>query len=499
LNSEDRGDLRAFFEPAAVAAVGSLRETPGTAYWIIRNIRQFGFSGPVYPVNPNPSNYGEVFGSRVYGSVEEIEQPVDLAAVITPPSTIPDIVEQCARKAVKGVIVMSEGFAESGEDGVRLQQRLRDIGRRTGTRIMGPNTYGVANSANGLVTTPPFTDIRSIPRGGIAICSQTGSSGPHQVPLDDWAYPVSKMCDLGNKCDVDETDVLNYLADDPETRVVAMHLEDVRDGAGFMEAARRLVARKPLVVLKTGRSDAGARASVSHTGSLMGSDRITDAALRQIGAIRVRTWQELWEVPKTLYYQPLPAGNRFAIVTITGGQGVIAADAAADAGLDFASFTPATERKLQTLFPRLGGNPVDIGPVMSDSRSQSSSNPFSAMEQTVPLVLSDANVDCATFTFCAGEQLIPLYPMVVDMFDRLISGVPKAANVWIYGTSLSAMEELARQLQARGLPAYLDLDIAVRSLGYAAYYAKVRSSPEEESRGSQEALTRMKRTPMEVS
>ena len=491
--------MRAFFEPTAVAAVGSLREMPGTAYWIIRNIRQFGFSGPVYPVNPNPSDYGEIFGSRVHGSIEDIGKPFDLAAVITPPATVPDIVEQCARSEARGVIVMSEGFAESGADGAILQERLAGIARRTGIRIMGPNTYGVANSANGLVTTPPLTDIKSIPKGGIAVCSQTGSSGPHQVPLDDWAYPVSKMCDLGNKCDVDEIDVLHYLADDPKTTVVAMHLEDVRDGAGFMEAARRLIARKPLVVLKTGRTGAGARASVSHTGSLMGSDRITDAALRQIGAIRVRTWQELWEVPKTLYYQPLPPGNRFAVITITGGQGVIAADAAADAGLDFANFTPATQRRLQSVFPRLGSNPVDIGPAMSDSRSQSSSNPFSAMEQTVPLVLSDANVDCATFTFCAGEQLIPLYPMVVDMFDKLISAFPKAANVWIYGTSLPAMEELARQLQARGVPAYLDLDIAVRSLGYAAHYAKVRSGFEGESRGSPGASTVMKRTPMEVS
>jgi len=474
MDLRNRGDLSSFFEPADVAVIGSLREVPGTAYWVISNMRRFGFSGAIYPINPNPSDYGDVFGSKVYATVEEVEKRIDLAAIITPPATIPDLVEQCARKGVKAVIVMSEGFAESGGEGADLQLRLTGIARRTGIRIMGPNTYGVANSSNGLVTTPPMTDVDAIPRGGIAICSQTGSSGPHQVPLDDWAYPVSKMCDIGNKCDVDETDVLDYLADDPETRVVAMHLEDVRDGTRFMQAVRRLVARKPLVVLKTGRSEAGARASVTHTGSLMGSDQITDAALRQAGAIRVRTWQELWEVPKTLYYQPLPAGNRFAVITITGGQGVIAADAAADAGLDVVKFSADTERRLSSLFPRLGSNPVDIGPVMSDSRSQSSSNPFYAMEQTIPMVLGDMGVDCATFTFCAGKQLIPMFPMVVNMIDEATRGISKTVNVWIYGTSYPAMYELARQLQARGLPAYLDLDTAIKSLGAAAYYSRFR-------------------------
>ncbi len=475
MDLRNRGSLSAFFKPESVAVMGSLREVPGTAYWVIHNMRRFGFAGAIYPINPNPSDYGEVFGSRVYAAVEEVEQPIDLAAIITPPATIPDLVEQCANRGVKAAIVMSEGFAESGEQGADLQQRLTGIARRTGIRIMGPNTYGVANSSNGLVTTPPMTDVSTIPKGGIAICSQTGSSGPHQVPLDDWAYPVSKMCDIGNKCDVDETDMLEYLADDPETKVVAMHLEDIRDGTRFIQAVRQLVARKPLVVLKAGRSEAGAKASVSHTGSLMVGDQITDAALRQVGAIRVRTWQELWEVPKTLYYQPLPAGNRFAVITITGGQGVIAADAAADAGLDVVRFSAITQRKLYNLFPRLGSNPVDIGPVMSDSRSQSSSNPFYAMEQTIPMVLGDDSVDCATFTFCAGQQLSPMFPMVVDMLDNATQGLSKTVNIWIYGTSYPPMHELVRQLQARGLPAYLDLDIAIKSLGAAAYYSRFKS------------------------
>ena len=267
-----------------------------------------------------------------------------------------------------------------------------------------------------------------------------------------------------------------YLADDPETKVVALHLEDIRDGPRFMHAARRLTARKPLVVLKTGHSEAGARASASHTGSLAGRDPIYEAALRQSGAVRVRTWQELWEVPKTLIYQPLPEGNRFAVITFTGGQGVIATDAATEAGLQLAAFSPDTVRKLSRISPRLGRNPVDIGPVMSDSRSQSSTNPFSALEQTMPIVLQDENVDCMTITFYAGLQLVPMLPAIVDMIETSARGVCKPVNVWIYGTSLPAMEELARQLHARKFPAYLDLDTAIKALGCAAAYSRIKAN-----------------------
>lgn|GEM_PF-2482516 len=273
--------------------IGSLREIMGTAYWLIRNLRHFGFTGPIYPVNPN-SEYNEVFGSTVYSTINDVPKPVDLAVLITPPNITPGIIEQCAQKGVKAVVVLSEGFAESGEEGIDLQRQLTNIAHRTGIRIMGPNTFGVVNSANGLATIAPYLDQERIERGGIAICSQTGSTGPQKMPVGDWAYPISKMCD------VDESDIMDYLADDAETKVVSMHLEDVRDRPRFMAAVRRLVARKPLVVLKTARSEAGAKASASHAG-------------RAIAEFSERTVQNLAEV-----------------------------------------------------FPRLGGNPVDIGPAMSE-------------------------------------------------------------------------------------------------------------------------------------
>lgn len=476
MNQTSRADLSAFFDPEGVAVFGSLREMPGTAYWVMRNMLHFGYRGGIYPVNPDPSKYPGVLGLKVYGDINDVGEPVDLAVVITPPPTTPEIVQKCAIGGVKAAIVLSEGFTEAGEAGAELQRQLTEISRTSGIRIMGPNTFGVVNSANGLATIPPYADNERIEKGGIAICGQTGSLGPHQVPLDDWAYPVSKMCDIGNKCDVDEADMLSYLADDPDTRVVAMHLEDVRDGERFMRAARRLASTKPLVVLKTGRSEAGARASASHTGSMVGTDRIYDTALRQAGAIRVNNWQELFEVPRTFLLQPLPAGNRFAVITLTGGQGVIAADSASAAGLSVARFSPETVRKLSALSPRLGGNPVDLGPAMSDSRTMSSPNPFAAYGEALSLVLSDANVDCVTVVFACGRQTVPMLPMIVDMLSRSTRGHSKAVNVFLYGTNLSALQEMSRRLQAEGLPAYLDLDLAIRSLGYAAYYSRVKAS-----------------------
>jgi acetyltransferase len=464
---------------------------PGTAYWLIKNLRDFGYSGPIYPVNPDTTKYPEVLGLPVHESIAAVPEAIDLAVAIAPPSAMPEIVTQCAGKGVPAVIVLSEGFAESNAEGAELQRRITAIARETGVRIMGPNTFGAFNAANGLATIAPYLAQKRVESGGVAVCSQTGSTGPHQMPLGDWGYPIGKMCDIGNKCDVDEVDVMEYLADDPQTKVVALHLEDVRDGRRFMEAARRLVARKPLVILKTGRTRAGARASASHTGSLMGSDHVYDAAFRQVGAIRVATWRQLWEVPKVLLNNKLPQGKRFAVITITGGQGVIAADAAADAGLEVATFSPETIEKLLTISPKLGGNPIDLGPAMSDSRSQSSNNPFAIVGDAASVALEDPNVDCATVTFCVTQPLVALYPMLMDMFEEVARRTAKALNIWVYGTSLPAIEEAIRQLQARGIPAHADLDSAIQALGCAADYAafKTRSAGQAPTAGAAESAT----------
>lgn len=467
MKSQEKGSgLRPFFEPNGVAVFGSLKEWMGLGYGVIRNMRDFGFTGKIYPINPSCN---EVLGLRTYSTVDEVAEPIDLAVVITPPPTVPEIIEQCAQAEIKAAVIVSENFAEANAGGAELQRQLVGITRSTGIRIIGPNTIGILNTANGLITIPYMIGYDKACKGSIAYCSQSGITGAQCQPLEDKAYPISKMCDLGNKCDVNEVNMLDYLADDPETKVIAMHLEDIKDGRSFMSAARRAVARKPVLIFKPARSEAGARASASHTGSLAGNDLIFDKALKQVGVIRVNTWQEYWEVPKVFAYRPLPKGNRLAIITHSGGAGVVAIDAAVEAGLTIARLSDATVDKLVRLSPRLASNPIDLGPI-----SAASDNPFEIEEEIMGAVLRDANIDCVTIALYGGS-MIPI-EIVMGMFDRSMQDVSKPVTIWMYGTKLSVMEEMSRQLEARGLPTYVDLETAVKALGIAVGYSRFRES-----------------------
>jgi len=468
MKSRNGSDLWAFFEPRSVAVFGSLKDGMGLGYGLIKNMLDFGFTGKLYPVNPS---YSEVLGMRAYPTVSETSDSVDLAVVITPPHTVPTIIEQCAQKGVKAAVIVSENFADAGGEGTKLQQQLVDITTQSDMRIIGPNTVGVFNAANGFTTIPYPFGYDGVRKGGIAYCSQTGIVLPQCQPLEDRAYPVSKMCDVGNKCDVNEVDLLNYLADDTETKVAALHIEDVKDGRSFMDAARRFAARKPLLIFKPARSEAGARASASHTGSLAVNDRIYDNAIRQTGAMRVNTWQEYWDIPKVFAYHSLPRGNRIAIISHSGGAGVVAADLVVESGLALARYSDAILDKLAKLSPRLAGNPIDLGPPLSLT-----DDPLSLQEEVIFTVLDDDSVDCATIVLYVGTMAPISY--IVEMFDRVLQRVSKPMTVWFYGTSLALIEEVSRQLEGLGVPTYIDQETAVKALGALVRYSRFRNGLE---------------------
>lgn len=457
--------LSAFFEPASVAVFGSLNDSAfaiGNAFGVIKNMLSFRFKGKIYPINLSG---GETMGIKAYTNVSEVGDAVDLAMLLIPPRAVPAVINQCASKGIRAVIVGTENFAEAGEEGAALQKEVVKIARRSGTRVLGPNTLGVLNPSNGLITTPYPLYYDSVMKGGISYCSQSGLLSFGACPLKDKGYPISKMCDFGNKCDVNEVDLLNYLAEDSDTRVISMHLEDIKDGHAFMEATRKAVVKKPVLIFKPGRSEAGAKAAASHTGSLAGDNQIYDSAFRQAGAIRVNNLGEFWEIPRVFSSQPLPKGNRFAVIVGSGGSGVIAIDTATDVGLIPATFTTSTVRKMARLSPRLANNPVDIGPV-----SVTASDPFSVFEEMIPIVLADGNVDCVTIG-CMGT------PESVDVFRRLkthLSDISKPITIFLWGTDLQIMEESARQLEALGIPTYLDLETAVKSLGVSVAYSKIK-------------------------
>ncbi len=455
-------DLSRFFEPEGVAVSGSMQARSGTAYGVMKNMLDFGFSGRIYPINPSCA---EVLGLKVYPNIDEIDANIDLAIVIIPPTAVPEVIQRCAQKGVRAAIVISEGFAEASEEGGRLQSQLVDISRRSGIRILGPNTLGVLNTSNYLVTGPYLLGYNKPVKGSIGYCAQSGllTFGTH--PVRDRAYPISKICDFGNKSDVNEVDLLAYLADDPDTKVICMHLEDIKDGRSFMEMAARAVSRKPVLIFKPGRNEASARAAASHTGALAGNDEIHEDAFKQTGIIRLSSWQDFWEVPRVFASQPLPKGNRVAIVTATGGAGVILVDEAVRDGLVITEFKTETKSKLAELSPRFVNNPVDLGPILSVM-----DNPSSVYEEVIPLVLADENVDCAVIVVHGG-LMIPIF----SSLRSRISQLSKPVTVFCYGINLAEMEESARQLESLGFATYFDLETAVRALGVAAAYSRIKS------------------------
>jgi acyl-CoA synthetase (NDP forming) len=456
MNEELKRDLSLFFEPRSVVIIGSLKTGMSGGGVIIENLRKFGFSGKIYPVNPS---YDKVLDLKVYPNINDIPEIADLAIVVTPNKIVPSIVKECAKKGVKAVIIVSDGFAEFSDEGARLQQEVVDIAKSTGLQIIGPSTIGIVNAAIGLATTQYMVGYEKIKRGNIALVSQSGVMGLQALPFEN--YGLSKMCDLGNKCDLDESDLLEYLADDLDTKVIGLHLEDVRNGRHFLSAARDAIAKKPVLVFRLGRTEESKRAMVSHTGSMAGEYKIYESAFKQAGIIKVDTLREFLEIPKIFVSQPLPEGNRIAIITITGGGGTIAIDKAIESGLSLAKLSAETLDKLAKMHPTLKGNPIDIVPAML------SVDLISLYKDAINLLLSDKNVDCIAITLWANPMVSPQF--YVQLLSDL--NMTKPITIWVYGPTSSGVEETIRDLENSGFPAFPDFETAIKAMGAMYEYS----------------------------
>ena len=391
------GDLQFFFEPKSVAVVGASR-TPGKiGNTILRNLLKLGYPGQIFPVNPGA---GEVEGLRSYPSVAAIPEPVELAVIALPARLVLEVMRDCQKKAVKGVIVISSGFSESGREGMERQRELVRLATEAGIRIIGPNTTGILNPGGRFTST--FVNLKGVKAGGIGFVAQTGMFAGM---IFEWIFSsqhfgLSKVVGLGNKADVTDHDVLDYLAQDEATRVVIMYLEGVKDGRRFLESAKRLVRKKPLVVIKGGKTEEGARAARSHTGSMAGRDETFEALFKQTGVIRVSDFEELQDYGKTFAYQPIPRGNRIAIVTLSGGAGVIASDACLECGLALARLEPRTLARVKEKMPDWAsspGNPLDVEPLAEMISHEG------AYRLSLDAVLSDPGVDMALLVMGTGR------------------------------------------------------------------------------------------------
>ncbi len=459
------GDLSPFFEPESVAIIGSFREGFFGGHVVIKSLLNAGFSGQIYPVNPA---YKEVLGLTVYPSIREVHKKVDLAIIMINAQAVPAVIEDCGEKGVGAVIVVSDGFAERNKQGARLQEEIVTIARQRGVRIVGPNTAGIVNTSSGLNPCPYDAGYYKLRKGSIAICAQTGMINPQAFPYPRMHVGISKICDFGNKCDVNECDMLEYLEADASTTVISMYLESIADGRRFLEISNGVTKEKPVLILKSGKTRESARASASHTGSMAVDDRTFEAVCRQAGMLRLEEFDEVFEIPKLFATQPLPAGNRLGMLSITGAIGVLTADEAARYGLVLANLTPKTAAKLNGIFPGLGNVPVDIGPMSVVVRDLPDQYP-----QILSAVTSDENVDAVLNVLWAdpGRYMKAMY---LEAYEQLKTRYPKPVATWIYGPDTSMIAELAEPLENLGFPVFSNLKISIKALGLACKYSKIR-------------------------
>ena len=372
--------LDKIFNPQSVAIIGASDEEGTVGYALMKNFTQLGFEGTVYPVNIRKP---EIMGLKAYQSVDQIPETVDLAVIATPAKTVPDVVEQCGKAGIKGIIIISAGFKEIGAEGKALEDKITEIKRKYGLRIIGPNCLGIIRPSINLNA----TFISKMPKpGNIAFISQSGALG---AAILDWAIHenigFSNFVSVGSMIDVDFGDLIDYFGTDPKTRSILMYIEGITNARKFLSAARHFARTKPIIVVKAGKFTESAKAAASHTGSLTGEDNIYDAAFKRAGMVRVEEIADLFNAAEVLGMQPLPKGPNLAIITNAGGPGVMATDALIARGGKLAKLSPKTMDYLNSFLPPYWshGNPIDI---LGDAHAD-------RYKAVVEACLNDENVD----------------------------------------------------------------------------------------------------------
>ena len=381
------------FAPDSVALIGA-SNTPGSwGYGIMRHLLASA-KRKIYPVNPTAS---EVLGIPAYESVVNIPGVVDLAVIVVSAPKVPEVMRQCAQKGVKAALVISGGFAESGEPGSKLETELVKVAREGGIHFIGPNSMGHANTSSQLSTLAWTGEIAP---GPVALLSQSGNMG-HRIIHNGMSLGIgfSKLVSTGNEADLHLEDYLEYLAQDENTKIITAYIEGLREGKRFLQLAREITANKPIIVIKAGGTKESARAVRSHTATLAGSDAVYAAAFRQAGVIRVDDDDEVCDVVSALLHQPLPRASRVGILTIGGGLGVVAAEAVEKEGLEVAHLTPPTIEKLNTYLPPRWshGNPVDMAGISMVEHPTAFSCLWALMEdKNIDAILLQAPVGFST-------------------------------------------------------------------------------------------------------
>ncbi len=455
-------NVEAIMNPQSIAVVGATDRPGSVGLAVFHNLLSAGFQGVLYPVNPKAKSVQSV---KAYARLKDIPDEVDLAVIIVPAEIVPDVLEQAGQRQIKGAIVISAGFKESGGHGVELEDHLKEVAEKYGIRLVGPNCLGVINNNEKVRMNASFA--RKMPKAGnVAFISQSGALCTAVLDYAEGRdVGFSKFVSFGNKADVNEIDLLHYLKNDPDTDVILMYLEDVTHGRAFLETAREVTwqAHKPVLAVKSGRSPEGARAAASHTGSLAGSDDAHDAIFRQSGILRVEGVNELFDYAMAFAKQPMPKGNRIAIVTNAGGPGIMATDAAIRHNLKIAKLSEETKRELKQVLPPTASieNPVDV---IGDATHE-------RYEAAIRHILADENVDAAIVIL--SPQAMTDILETAQIVPRVTKDTDKPVLCSFMG--IVDVSQGAKYLQEHGIPNYAFPEAAVRSMASMVFFGSLLS------------------------
>jgi len=451
--------MNRIMRPDSVAVIGASSEDGKIGNSVMKNLINGGYQGQIYPINPKAD---EILGYKAYPSVKDIPGGVDVAVFAIPAKFVAAALIECGEKKIPGAVLIPSGFAETGNEEGQLE--IQQIGLKYNIRLMGPNIYGFYYTPKDLCATfcTPY-DVK----GSVALSSQSGGVGMAIIGFSRSAkIGVSAIVGLGNKADIDEDDLLTFFEQDDATKAIAMHMEDLKDGRSFAEVAKRVSKKKPVMVLKAGRTALGAKAASSHTGALAGNDKVYDDVLRQSGVIRARGLRELLDFARAVPILPTPKGENVVIITGAGGSGVLLSDSCVDAGLSLMKFPPDLDEAFKKFIPPFGasGNPVDI----------TGGEPPKTYQNTIRLGLQDDRIHALVLGYW---HTIVTPPMV---FARLCAevveefrakGIDKPVVVSLAGDV--EVEEASEYLYDRGIPAYpYNTETMVAALGAKYRWAR---------------------------
>jgi len=442
--------MKNFFEPKSVALIGISRKSGPGSFNLMENMVKFGFSGKIFPVNPNTK---EILRKKAYANVREVKEKIDLAVVSTPRETTINILKDCLAANVRAAIVVNQGFTDADNRGNAIQQEMVKIAKRDGIRILGPNTLGVINNFNNFTTSFMPVTKEKAPVG--LICQ----SGIHIVGPPQFSGKIGKGIDLGNACDIGFYDALKYFGEDPDIKIIAIHMEGLNQGKEFLSLATRVLKEKPIVIHKSGSSKIGAQAAMSHTGSMAGDYQLLKAALKQIGVTFLEEGGQMTHAVKTLQNLPTMKGNGVAVITYSGGAGIMGSDGLERHGLKLVSLSPETINMVAKLSPDWMplGNPLDIWPAVMLHGAHK------AYSVALKAVLNDPNVDGV---ICIAIAPMPEFSFldVSELLNNVMEEFPpnKPVIAWTYGPNV--LEVRKRYESKKRIMTYPTLEIATWAL-----------------------------------